>query len=161
MVEVGQWGLKTWEHFPTGARGALTAVNSVATLPFEVRRLFWLTGLQPGMQRGGHAHKGQSQLFVVITGSARFSLYDQQGRHEVVLLAAPNMALVTGPLVWCTMLEFAPGTAILALADGPHEPDDYLRTEEAFRAYQPEPTRAQTGPPVKLSVPLVNAETLE
>ena len=155
MVDWGlKWDVEELEYHPE-PRGDLTAVNDIRKLPFMPGRVYWITGLQPGHQRGSHAHKVGRQAFVVQSGQASFSLYDQKQRHEVVTLDRPNQLLVVESLVWLTMLDFTPGTVVLCFADKVYDPDDYLRDEQGWLAYAapaPRPVSAaglNTGEPAR------------
>ena len=46
-------------NFPrvTDNRGSLTYINNLKEIPFEIKRVFMVSGVPQGLSRGGHAHK--------------------------------------------------------------------------------------------------------
>ncbi len=55
-------------------RGYLTALEgatvSPGSLPWDIRRVFFIWGAPPQTTRGGHAHREVNQLFFCVAGSA-------------------------------------------------------------------------------------------
>jgi hypothetical protein len=52
------------------ARGSLTFAQEADHLPFPVKHCFTLHNILPGAWRGGHAHREQHQLLIMISGAA-------------------------------------------------------------------------------------------
>ena len=49
--------------------GNITVVENVKTVPFEVKRTYYLYDIPGGEARGGHAHKELFQLVIAASGS--------------------------------------------------------------------------------------------
>ena len=54
-------------------KGNLTVVENGVTLPFDVKRVYYLYDVPGGENRGSHAHKELSQLIVAASGSFHVS----------------------------------------------------------------------------------------
>lgn len=114
-------------------RGALSLLATPdAVLPFSAQRFFTLHDTQPEAQRGGHAHRAQSQLFVCLAGSvrvrARYGTVDGVAAMSVSWDLSPKeaKALYVPPLVWVDLCP-SPDAVVLVLSSGAYDPDDYVR----------------------------------
>ena len=57
-------------------KGNITVVENGKTVPFEVKRTYYLYDVPGGESRGGHAHKELSQLIIAASGSFTVTLDD-------------------------------------------------------------------------------------
>jgi len=106
------------------ARGVLVAMERA--LPFEVRRVFWISGAD-GQVRGGHRHHVNRLALVAVTG--RVDIFMNDGRkREVVVLDRPSRCLLVEPDDWHTM-TFGPGSSLLVFASEPYDVADYIDEE--------------------------------
>jgi hypothetical protein len=93
------------------------------TLPFPIRRVFWITNAD-GMTRGGHRHHVTRQALIAVAGS--IDVYLNDGRHEAtVRLAEPSRCLIVEPEDWHTMY-FTNAAVLLVMASGPYDRRDYI-----------------------------------
>lgn len=126
-------GIVNWIDLPIRAdeRGSLVVVESGKSLPFEVRRVYYIFGTQSGVSRGFHAHKVLRQAAVCVSGRCRIKLDD--GKESVhVWLDSPNKAIKIDQMVWHEMDEFSPECVLLVFADDHYEETDYVRNYEKF-----------------------------
>lgn len=126
-------GLVKWIDFRARGdeRGFLTAIEFGKDVPFEVKRVYYLTGLSIDLPRGFHAHKKLEQLAVCISGSCRI-LLDNGDKKEWVLLDSPFKALRIEPMVWHEMHNFSDNCILLVLASEYYEELDYIRDYQEF-----------------------------
>jgi dTDP-4-dehydrorhamnose 3,5-epimerase-like enzyme len=117
-----------WIKFtPRGdERGVLIAIEGGRDTPFPIRRVYTLSGLQPGGVRGGHAHKKLRQVIVCLTGSCIIDLDDGE-RTLSVPLDDPASGLMLEPMVWHEMREFSPDCVLMVLAAEHYDEADYIR----------------------------------
>lgn len=113
-------------------RGNLVAFEGAA-IPFEVRRLFLVSGVPEGAIRGDHAHRTCHELLVAAAGRIHVSTDDGTNRSEFTL-DSPEVALYVPPMTWCTQHGHTPDAILAVLASHPYEESDYLRDYEDFRA---------------------------
>ena len=57
----------------TGDSGNLSVVE-FKNLPFETKRIFYITGVPKGFERGFHAHKKTQQFLICLQGSCEVYL---------------------------------------------------------------------------------------
>lgn len=125
--------IKTISFPPLGDdRGSLVALEAHKTVPFEVKRVYYIFGTQPGVSRGFHAHRALQQVAVCVTGKCRMVL-DDGTRREDVWLDSPIKGLFIGDLVWREMHDFSPDCVLLVLANEHYNENDYIRSYADFK----------------------------
>ena len=112
-------------------RGALVALEANKSVPFEIKRVYYIFGTKQGVSRGYHAHKNLKQLAVCVTGSCRFVL-DNGKQDEEVLLDCSTKGLIIEDLTWREMHDFSPDCVLLVLASEYYDENDYIRDYNEF-----------------------------
>ena len=120
----------------TRRRGNLTVVENGVTLPFDVRRVFYLYDVPGGHGRGGHAHREQSQLIVAASGSFSVTLDDGEVKRTF-FLNHPYQGLLVAPGIWNTLEDFSSGAVCMVLASDKYDEGDYIRSYEEFLSLKP------------------------
>lgn len=115
----------------TDRQGNLTVVENGITLPFDVRRVYYLYDVPGGLGRGGHAHHRQQQLIVAVSGSFSVTL-DDGNVKRTFLLNHPYQGLLVSAGIWNTLEDFSSGAVCMVLASDPYDEDDYIREYEDF-----------------------------
>ena len=117
---------------PTPARGDLSVVNS-KEIPFEVKRVFWITRMPLLARRGGHAHLEGHQFLIVPHGSIQVVSMGPGGVKNKFNLARPEEALYVPPLHWLEITNTNAKTALLVLASNEYSEKDYIRDFDSFK----------------------------
>lgn len=112
-------------------RGKIGVVEGGATIPFEIKRVYYLFDVPAGAERGGHAHKELEQLMVAVSGSFDVTIDDGRTR-QTVSLRRPDEGLYIGPQVWREIIGFSSNAVCLVLASQHYAEADYIRSYEAF-----------------------------
>jgi len=122
-----------WVHFPPlgDARGSLVALEEEKTVPFAIKRVYYIFGTQPDVSRGFHAHHNLKQVAVCVTGSCHMIL-DSGITREEVILDSPTEGLLIEDLVWREMHDFSDDCVLLVLASEHYDEDDYIRDYDDF-----------------------------
>jgi dTDP-4-dehydrorhamnose 3,5-epimerase-like enzyme len=105
-------------------RGVLVPIEFPQFVPFEVKRMFWITDVPEGGVRGGHAHKQCHQFAICTAGRVAIEAFD--GRMKRTIELAMGQAVHIKPGIFTTERFIAPGTTLAVLCDRPYEPTDYL-----------------------------------
>jgi len=125
--------IKTISFPPLGDdRGSLVALETHKTVPFDVKRVYYIFGTKPGVSRGFHAHYALQQVAVCVTGKCRMVLDDGKNREET-WLDSPTKGLLIGDLIWREMHDFSPDCVLLVLASEFYNEADYIRSYEEFK----------------------------
>jgi dTDP-4-dehydrorhamnose 3,5-epimerase-like enzyme len=127
--------LLQWVEFPPlgDERGSLVALEGNKTVPFDIKRVYYLFGTRRGVSRGFHAHKKLRQVAVCVTGKCRMILDNGKAREEA-WLDSPTKGLIIGDLIWREMHEFSLDCVLLVLASEHYDENDYLRNYQQFLA---------------------------
>jgi len=115
-------------------RGSLIAIEAEKSVPFPVRRVYYIFGTQAGVERGFHAHKALNQVAVAVTGSCEMVLDDGQS-ETTVLLNSSEKGVLIGPGMWRVMRNFSADCVLLVLADLHYDEADYIRDYDAFKKW--------------------------
>ncbi|MFN3998555.1 sugar 3,4-ketoisomerase [Algoriphagus sp.] len=112
--------------------GNITVVTGEETLPFPIKRIYYLYDIPGGEERGGHAHRGLHQLIVAVSGSFEVMLDDGKNK-KIVRLNRPDFGLIVVPGIWRELFEFSSGSVCLVLASEVYTEADYIRDHEEFK----------------------------
>lgn len=112
-------------------KGNLSVVENEISVPFDVKRTYYLYDVPGGESRGGHAHKDLHQLIVAVSGSFSVTL-DDGNIKRTYTLNRPYQGLLVVPGIWRTLDDFSSGAVCMVLASERYTEDDYIRTYEDF-----------------------------
>lgn len=113
-------------------KGNITVVENAKTIPFDIKRVYYLYDVPGGEARGGHAHKELYQLIVAASGSFNVTLDDGRVKRTVTL-NRPYQGLYVVPGIWRELDNFSSGSVCLVLASEEYQESDYIRTYEEFK----------------------------
>ena len=116
-------------------RGNLTVVQNGLTVPFGVKRIYYLYDVPGGEARGAHAHRELSQLIVAASGSFRVTLDDGRAKRSFVL-NRPYHTLYVKPGIWRDLDDFSSGAVCMVLASEVYDENDYIRSYEDFLEFR-------------------------
>ena len=116
-------------------KGNLTVVENQDTVPFDVKRAYYLYDVPGGESRGGHAHKELSQLIIAASGSFTVTLDDGKVKRTFIL-NRPYQGLHVVPGIWRTLDDFSSGAVCLVLASHGYDENDYIRVYNDFIEYK-------------------------
>ena len=124
--------IKTINFQPLGdERGSLVALEGNKSVPFDIKRVYYIFGTKEGVSRGFHAHRNLKQVAVCVTGSCRFVLDNGKQREEVVLDKSTT-GLLINDLTWREMYDFSPDCVLMVLASEYYDELDYIRDYDKF-----------------------------
>ena len=118
-------------------KGNLTVVENGKTLPFDVKRVYYLYDVPGGENRGSHAHRDLSQLIIAASGSFRVTLDDGTCKCSF-FLNRPYQGLYVKPGMWRDLEDFSSGAVCMVLASEEYDSNDYIRSYEDFIKYRNE-----------------------
>ena len=116
-------------------KGNLTVVSNGETLPFDVKRVYYLYDVPGGESRGSHAHRDLEQLIVAASGSFRVTLDDGNCKRSF-FLNRPYQGLYVKPGMWRDLEDFSSGAVCMVLASDIYKADDYIRDYDEFMEYR-------------------------
>lgn len=97
------------------ARGTLSLIDP---LPFDPKRVFWISDVPNGEKRGGHAHPSCRQLIQCVAGAFALSGQDKDRKFGEILHSSSPPILVE-PMTWIELSTFTNDAVCLVLASEP------------------------------------------
>ena len=124
-----------WIDFPAlgDNRGSLVALESNETIPFNIKRVYYLFGTKHDVTRGLHAHLELKQVILCVTGSCKI-LLDNGDESESVILDCPTKGLLIDSLIWREMSDFTSDCVLLVIASEHYNESDYIRDYDKFKS---------------------------
>nr|WP_199003165.1 FdtA/QdtA family cupin domain-containing protein [Flavobacterium sp. ASV13] len=114
-------------------RGNLSVIEN-DTVPFDIKRVYYLYDVPSGAERGGHAHKNLKQFLIALSGS--FDVVLKDGRKEqIITLNKPYEGLLIHSGIWRELQNFSSGSVCLVVASEVYIEEDYIRDFDEFMKY--------------------------
>lgn len=129
-------------------RGVLTVIERLSldrtspggkleTMPFPIKRVFYIYDVPESSRRGGHAHRSNCQILICVHGEFDLTLSD--GFTSMTYhLDNPAQGIVAPPHVWTRMENFHPGTVLLVICSQEYDKSGYINDFEEFRKFNAE-----------------------
>jgi len=111
-------------------RGNLSVIEK-DTIPFDIKRVYYLYDVPSDAYRGGHAHKEQLELLIALSGSFEVTLDDGKSKRSIIL-NKPNKGLLIPKGIWRELQDFSSGSVCLVLASDVFDEEDYIRDYNDF-----------------------------
>lgn len=103
------------------------------TIPFAIKRVYYLYDVPSGAERGGHSHINQCEFLIAVSGS--FDVILDNGDQKVsVTLNKPDKGLFIGTGIWRELNNFSAGAVCLVMASEVFDEADYIREYQDFLA---------------------------
>jgi len=115
-------------------RGNLSVVEG-NTIPFEIKRIYYLYDVPSGAERGGHSHIAQEELLIAVSGSFEVVLKDSWA-EKIVTLNKPNQGLWIPTGIWRELQDFSSGSVCLVIASDTFDEQDYIREYKDFELFK-------------------------
>lgn len=112
-------------------KGNLTVVENNTTLPFDVKRVYYLYDIPGGEGRGAHAHRELEQLIIAASGSFTVTLDDGINKRSF-FLNRPYQGLYVKPGLWRDLVDFSSGAVCMVLSSDLYKAEDYIRDYQEF-----------------------------
>lgn len=116
-------------------KGNISVIENGITIPFEVKRTYYLYDVPGGESRGGHAHLALEQLIVAVSGSFNVKLNDGIVTRTFTL-NRPYQGLLVVPGIWRELDDFSSGSVCLVLASHKYDEADYIRDYQDYLNYK-------------------------
>lgn len=116
-------------------KGNISVVENNETIPFDVKRTYYLYDIPGGEERGSHAHKELQQLIIAASGSFDVTLNDGRVKRTFSL-NRPYQGLYVVPGIWRELNNFSSGSVCLVLASEGYDEEDYIRNYNEFEVYK-------------------------
>lgn len=112
-------------------QGSAVNIESENTVPFEIKRIYYIFDTERYAVRGRHAHHNLEQAIICVSGACDFILDDGKERITVHL-DNPAQALYIKNNIWREFTNFTEDCVVMVLASEHYNADDYIRDYDEF-----------------------------
>jgi dTDP-4-dehydrorhamnose 3,5-epimerase-like enzyme len=118
----------------TDPRGHLAVIEK-NTIPFPIKRVYYLFDVPSDAYRGGHAHTKQETLLISLSGSFEV-IIDDGFKQTKITLNKPTKGLYIPTGIWREIDNFSSGAVCLALASTEFDENEYIRDYDKFKLFK-------------------------
>ncbi len=115
----------------SGKYGSLVPIEAKRDIPFEIKRIYYITDVAKEISRGFHSHKALHQILICPKGSVKIRVKNPN-EEEVYELNDNSKGLYIGPLIWREMFDFSEDAVLLVLASEYYDESDYIRNYDFY-----------------------------
>lgn len=119
---------------PTVEAGELSFFEGKKDIPFDIKRIYYISKVPEGIRRGFHAHRNLQQILFCPYGKIQLILENRDIREEVELSDPSVGVLITEP-TWREMLWLQKDSVLCVAASDYYDPADYVRDYSEFKKY--------------------------
>ena len=119
---------------PTLSAGELSFFEATHEIPFEIKRIYYISKVPEGVRRGFHAHKELKQLIFCPYGRIQLVLENKNGKEEIEL-SDPSIGVVIDQCTWREMVWLQKDSVLCVAASDYYKVEDYIRNYGEFREF--------------------------
>jgi len=107
-------------------RGKLVVIEGNESIPFDIKRVFYIYGSDATVVRGQHANRESEFVLINVAGTSKVRITD--GSEEfIVELNKPMMGVYIPKMIWKDMYDFSTDSVLLVLANTHYDGKEYIR----------------------------------
>lgn len=114
--------------------GELSFFEGNNDIPFDIKRIYYITNVPEGVRRGFHAHKTLKQLIFCPYGRIQLIIENDNGREEIEL-NDPSLGVIIDRFSWREMLWLQKDSVLCVAASDYYKIEDYVRDYDEFKDY--------------------------
>jgi oxalate decarboxylase/phosphoglucose isomerase-like protein (cupin superfamily) len=112
-------------------RGNLSFIEESTSIPFKIRRVYWIYDVPGGEYRGSHAFKETEEFIVSLSGS--FDVILNDGNEEKRFsLSRSYYGLFIPKMIWRKLENFSTNSLALVLSSKAYDESEYIRDYNQF-----------------------------
>lgn len=112
-------------------RGNLVVVEGADTIPFDIKRIFYIYGSDSEVVRGCHANLRSEFVMINVSGTSKVKV-DNGHETRIIELNRPRMGLHLKNKIWKEMYDFSPDSVLLVLSNEHYDAAEYIRDYETY-----------------------------
>ncbi len=112
-------------------KGNLTPIESKTDIPFDIKRIYYISNVKEDAIRGFHAHRKLHQVLVCVKGSVKIKTVTPKD-EKMYILDNACVGLYIGTYIWREMFDFSEDAVLLVLASEHYDENDYIRNIDLY-----------------------------
>jgi len=113
-------------------RGKLVVVEGGQSIPFDIKRVFYIYGSDSTVVRGQHANRESEFVLINVAGKSKVRITDIK-EEFIVELDRPMMGVYIPKMIWKDMYDFSEDSVLLVLASTHYVGTEYIRDFEEYK----------------------------
>ncbi|MCR5179814.1 MAG: FdtA/QdtA family cupin domain-containing protein [Bacteroidaceae bacterium] len=113
-------------------RGRLSFAEGGLHIPFDVKRMFWISDVPPGKIRGGHAHWTCHEAVFPVSGSFDIEV-DDGYCSRTFTMNSPSLGILIPAGIWCELRNFSPGSVCVVAASQEYDATGYANDYDSWK----------------------------
>ncbi len=112
-------------------RGKLVVIEGEQSIPFAIKRVFYIYGSDDTVVRGQHANRESEFVLINVAGKSKVRITN--GTEELIVeLNKPMMGVYIPRMIWKDMYDFSADSVLLVLASTHYDGKEYIRDYEEY-----------------------------
>lgn len=112
-------------------RGKLVVIEGGESIPFDIKRVFYIYGSDSTVVRGQHANRKFEFVLINVAGQSKLRITD--GKEEIIVeLDRPMTGIYIPKMIWKDMYGFSADSVLLCLASTHYDGNEYIRSYEQY-----------------------------
>lgn len=112
-------------------RGKLVVIEGAQSIPFEIKRVFYIYDSDATVIRGQHANRTSEFVLINVAGKSKVRITD--GSEELIVeLDKPMMGVYIPKMIWKDMYDFSSDSVLLVLSSEHYMEDEYVRDYDEY-----------------------------
>ena len=107
-------------------RGKLVVIEGNESIPFDIKRVFYIYGSDASVVRGQHANRESQFVLINVAGTSKVRVTDGID-EEIIELNRPMMGVYIPQMIWKDMYDFSEDSVLLVLASTHYDGKEYIR----------------------------------
>ncbi|MBO4337639.1 MAG: WxcM-like domain-containing protein [Lachnospiraceae bacterium] len=100
-------------------------------IPFSIKRVFYMYGSDPTVERGHHANRESEFVLINVSGTSKVKV-DNGYETDVIVLDKPRMGLYIPTMLWKDMYDFSADSVLLVLTNTHFNEEEYIRDYDEY-----------------------------
>lgn len=119
---------------PTVDAGELSFFEAGADIPFDIKRVYYISKVPEGVRRGFHAHRELKQVLFCPYGRIQL-LLDNGTKREEIELSDPSIGVLIEKPTWREMLWLQKNSVLCVAVSEFYDVEDYIRDYDEFKDF--------------------------
>lgn len=112
-------------------RGKLVVIEGNITIPFDIKRVFYIYDSDSSVVRGQHANRISDFVLINVAGKSKIRITN--GKEELIVqLDKPMTGILIPRMVWKDMYDFSQNSVLLVLANTHYDSSEYIRNYDEY-----------------------------
>lgn len=112
-------------------RGKLVIIEGGQSIPFDIKRVFYIYDSDDTVVRGQHANRESEFVLINVAGKSKVRITD--GAEEIIVeLDRPMTGVYIPKMIWKDMYDFSEDSILLVLASTHYDGSEYIRDYEEY-----------------------------